>query len=86
MNPTQLMTFGDSRRMILEVCQELKNGTMEPARGMAFAANMDVLNKNVQVEINAAKLAIQTEGKAHSFGRVVGMGRRMIGNSSEQDA
>jgi hypothetical protein len=38
------------------------------------------LNDSVQVEINAAKLAIATEGKAHNFGQVVGMGQKLLAN------
>ena len=72
--------------MILDTIMELKNGTMDVNRGMAIAANMKVLNDNVQTEINAAKLAFQTEGRAHNFGRVVGMGQRLIGNQSGQEA
>lgn len=82
----QLATFGDARRLILDTIHSLKAGELDVSRGMAIAANMKVLNDSVQVEINAAKLALATEGKAHSFGRVVGMGQRMIGNSSEQQA
>lgn len=82
----QLATFGDARRLILDTIQSLKNGQMDASKGMAIAANFKVLNDNVQVEINAAKLALLTEGKAHSFGRVVGMGQRLLGNSSEQQA
>lgn len=82
----QLATFGDCRRLILDTIQALKSGDMDVSRGMAIAANMKVLNDSVQVEINAAKMALATEGKAHQFGRVVGMGQRMIGNSSEQVA
>jgi len=80
----QLATFGDTRRLILDTIQALKSGDMDVSRGMAIAANMKVLNDSVQVEINAAKMALLTEGKAHSFGRIVGMGQRLIGNSGEQ--
>lgn len=86
MDANQLMTFGDARRIIIETIVQLRAGTMNATTGMAIAANMKVLNDNVQTEINAAKLALQTEGKAHNFGRVVGMGQRLIGNSSGQDA
>jgi hypothetical protein len=78
----QLSTFGDVRRMIIATIMELRSGNMDASRGMAIAANMKVLNDNVQVEINAAKLAMATEGRAHNFGRVVGMGQRLIGNDS----
>lgn len=86
MEANQLATFGDVRRMIIDTIMELRGGSMDASRGMAIAANMKVLNDNVQVEINAAKLALATEGKAHNFGRVVGMGRRLIGNDGAQDA
>lgn len=86
MQATQLTTFGDVRRMIIETIMDLRGGNMDASRGMAIAANMKVLNDNVQVEINAAKLALATEGKAHTFGRVVGMGQRLIGNDNTQVA
>lgn len=86
MDVNQLATFGDVRRMILDTIVALKTEQMDTSRGMAIAANFKVLNDNVQVEINAAKLALATEGKAHNFGRVVGMGRRLIGNDSSQEA
>jgi hypothetical protein len=86
MEATQLTTFGDVRRMVIDTIMELRAGKMTPTQGMAIAANMKVLNDNVQVEINAAKLALATEGKAYNFGRVVGMGQRLIGNDSSQAA
>ena len=86
MDVNQMMTFGDVRRMIIDTIVQLREGQMDATRGMAIAANMKVLNDNVQVEINAAKLALQTEGRAHIFGRVVGMGQRLIGNDGGQAA
>lgn len=86
MEINQLATFGDVRRMILDTIVELRGGSMDINRGMAIAANMKVLNDSVQVEINAAKMALATEGKAHSFGRIVGMGQRLIGNDGSQKA
>lgn len=86
MDANQLTTFGDVRRMIIDTILQLREGNMDATRGMAIAANMKVLNDNVQTEINAAKLALLTEGRAHNFGRVVGMGQRLIGNGSGQEA
>ena len=80
----QLATFGDVRRMILDTIVELRGGNMDVSRGMAIAANMKVLNDSVQVEINAAKMALATKDEAHNFGRIVGMGQRFIGNDSTQ--
>ena len=86
MDANQLMTFGDARRIIIDTIVQLRGGTMTASTGMAIAANMKVLNENVQTEINATKLALLTEGRAHSFGRIVGMGQRLIGNASGQEA
>jgi len=86
MDANQLVTFGDVRRMIVDTIVQLREERMPAATGMAIAANMKVLNDNIQVEINAAKLALQTESRAHSFGRVVGMGQRLIGNDGSQAA
>lgn len=76
---TSIATFGDVRRLILDTVIQLRSGDMDVSRGMAIAANFKVLNDNIQAEINATKLSIATEDKAHSFGKVVGMGRRVIG-------
>lgn len=84
MEINQLATFGDQRRMILDTIMELRSGAMDVNRGIAIAANMKTLNDSVQVEINAAKMAINANQAGHNFGRVVGMGRRLIGNSVEQ--
>lgn len=71
-------TFGDVRRIVLDTIVGLRDGSMEISRGMAIAANVKVLNDNIQAEIAATKLAIATENKLHSFGQVVHMGRRLI--------
>jgi hypothetical protein len=77
------MTFGDVRRIIVQTIVDLREGKLSAADGMAIAANLKVLNDNIQVEINAAKMSLQTEGRAHSFGRVARMGQQLIGNNSE---
>jgi len=82
----QIATFGDARRMILDTIVELRNGTMDTGRGMAIAANMKVLNDNIQVEINQAKMVIQAQQAGHSFGRMVGMGQKAIANDENQTA
>jgi hypothetical protein len=77
---SHIATTGDARRMILDTIVELRRGDMPAATGMAIAANMKVLNDSIQVEINAAKLSLQTEGRAHAFGNIVQMGQRLIGS------
>ena len=79
MEINQIATTGDARRMILDTIMELRRGDMPASTGMAIAANMKVLNDSIQVEINAAKLSLATEGRAHEFGKIVQMGQRLIG-------
>lgn len=73
-------TFGDVRQLILQTIVNIRDGGLDVPQGMAMAANFKVLNDNIQCEINAAKLALATEGKAHNFGNVTRMGRSLIGN------
>ncbi len=86
MNINQIATFGDARRMILDTIVALKNNEMDIGRGMAIAANMKVLNDSIQVEINAAKMVLLATEKGHDFGRMVGMGQKMIANDETQKA
>lgn len=86
MEINQIATFGDARRMILDTICDLRAGTMDIGRGMAIAANMKVLNDSVQTEINAAKMVIQAQQAGHDFGRIVGMGQKMIANDKDQSA
>lgn len=83
MTTKSIATFGDARRMILDTIFELRSGSMDVGRGMAIAANMKVLNDNVQVEINAAKMALAGQSACLDFGKVVGMGQRVIGEAVE---
>lgn len=72
--------FGDARRLILQTMIQLRDGTIPVQTGMAIAANMKVLNDNIQSEINAAKLSLLAKEKGHDFGVISAMGKRQIGN------
>lgn len=85
MKSEDVRTFGDVRRLLVETLVNLQNREIDVSRAMAIAATVKVLNENVQVEINAAKLALATEGRAHTFGRVVGMGRRLIASEDVEN-
>ena len=75
---TVVETFGDARRLILQTIMHIRDGGLNVAQGMAIAANMKVLNDNIQCEINAAKLCLLAEERGKNFGQIVPMGRRMI--------
>ena len=83
---TQIMSFGDLRRAIIGDIAAVRNRTMTVAEAGAIGCLYKELHNNIQTEINAAKMALATEGKAHSFGNIVGMGRRLIGNDSSQES
>jgi hypothetical protein len=78
---TDVKTFGDTRQLILQTIMQIRDGGLDVAQGMAIAANMKVLNDNIQCEINATKLALATEGRANNFGKIMRMGTRYIGNA-----
>lgn len=79
-------TFADVRKMILDTIVALQSDDLDVSRGMAIAANFKVLNDNIFAEIAATKLALATDGKAHTFGQVVRMGQRMITQNAGVDA
>mgnify|MGYP003480710810 FL=1 len=78
--------FADVRKMILDTIVSLQADELDVSRGMAIAANFKVLNDNIFAEIAATKLALLTEGKAHTFGEVVRMGQRLITNNAPANA
>ena len=72
---TEIMTTGDARRFVLETMLALRNKEISATDAMAMAANMKVLNDSMQIELNAAKIAIATKGEAVKF---VDMGKRLL--------
>lgn len=79
---TTIETFGDARRLIIQTIMQIRDGGLDVSQGMAIAANMKVLNDNIQCEINAAKLCLLAEERGHNFGKVVAMGTRLIGSGA----
>jgi hypothetical protein len=80
------MSFGDLRRSIINDIAAIRDGRLEVSRGGVMVGLYKELNNNIQVEINATKMSLATEDRAHKFGRVVSMGRRLIGNDSGQES
>jgi len=80
LSPMAIATSGDARRLILETIAELKAGQMDATRGMSIAANMKVLNDSIFAEVAIAKLAIQAHDRGHDFGKVVQMGKQVLGS------
>jgi len=72
--------FGDARRFILQTMVMLRDGTLPTATGLAIAANMKVVNDNIQAEINAAKLNLIAKERGAEFVRRVEMGKTTLHN------
>ena len=73
-----MSTFGEIRAMSVATIKELRAGAMDVSRGMAIAANIKVLNDNIQAEVAVTKLAIATEKSSYKFGEVMRMGTAKI--------
>lgn len=82
----QIATFGDARRMLLDTIADIRRGDLDVSRGMAVAALMKEVNGSIQGEVNTAKMVILAQKEGHNFGRMVGMGQKVIGNGENQEA
>lgn len=80
---TEINTFGDARKFILQTMVQLRNGDIPVDVGMAIATNMKVLNDNIQSEISAAKVSMKAYEQGHEFGKVAKMGRLLINKEIE---
>lgn len=79
-------SFAQVRGDIIEIIDEIRAKKVTAGDALAIFAGYRELHNSVQVEINAAKMALATEGKAHSFGKIVKMGKRIINGDDEDSA
>lgn len=82
---TTSKTFAQVRGDIIETIDAIRSRSVTAADGLAIFAGYRELHNSVQVEINAARMALATEGKAQSFGKVVKMGKRLINDEEPDD-
>ncbi len=79
-------TFAQARGDILQTIEMIRNREVSASDGLAIFAGYRELHNSVQTEINAAKMALATEGRAHAFGRVVKMGQKLLCGEEEESA
>lgn len=77
-------TFAQVRNDIISDIDAVRLGRIPVATGAVLFAGYRELHNSVSVEINAAKMALATEGKAHSFGSVVRMGKGIINGEDDE--
>lgn len=78
-------TFAELRRDIIADIDAVRYGKMPPTTAAVIFQGVKELTSTINTEIAAAKLALATEGKANSFGKVVKMGRRVIDGEEEEN-
>tara|TARA_R110000803_G_scaffold199859_1_gene264022 strand:+ start:1837 stop:2088 length:252 start_codon:yes stop_codon:yes gene_type:complete len=83
MTTEKIESFGDARRIIIDTILGMRAGSVTAQEGMAMAANMKVLNDNIQVEINSVKIALLAQKEGADFGNIVPMGARLITNNMD---
>ena len=77
-------TFGDVRSLIIETVMLIRDGGLDPNQANAMATQIKLLNDNLQVEINAAKLYIQADKEGHRMGNLVKLGRRVLNDKTDE--
>lgn len=80
---SQIYSFGDSRKMMLDAAASVLSGDVEVSRAVAFAAIMKEVNGSIQVEVNQAKAVVMCQQAGHDFGRIVRMGKKKIGGTDD---
>jgi high-affinity nickel permease len=77
----KVLTMGDVRQLLMETALNIRDGAIKGSDADHIVACIDAMTRNMQVEINAAKMALLTEGKLHEFGKVVKLGKQLIKDS-----
>ena len=75
------VSTGNIRQMLIDTMTGLHSKDISLQEAAVTALLSDAITKSMQVEINSAKLSIQTEGKLYAFGKVTKMGRLIINDA-----
>jgi hypothetical protein len=77
----KVLTMGDVRQLLMETAINIRDGAINNKDADSIVGCIDAMTRCMQVEINAAKMALNTEGKLHEFGKVVQLGKLLIKDS-----
>lgn len=77
-------SFAELRSEILADIEAVRLGRLPKETAAVIFQGVKELTATINTEIACAKLAMATEGKAHSFGKVVKMGKRVINGEDEE--
>lgn len=72
------ISFAGSRKLILQTVLDVRDGRLTPGQGTAMSQLFKEMNSNINAECQVNKLSLLTEGRAHEFGRVAGLGKRLL--------
>ena len=80
MNEVQeINDFGAARKFILDSLILIRDGKIPPKTVNTMINGLKVVNENVQVEVNVAKVSLLYAEKGKEFTKIVEMGKTSIG-------
>lgn len=77
-----IRTSGDVRRCLAQTMSDLRAGTIPVATALAIAANAKEITASLQVEVNVAKVRIQTMDSGKALGELTHLGKMIIEDGS----
>ena len=77
-----IRTSGDVRRCLAQTMSDIRSGDISVDKAQAIAALAKELTASLQVEVNVAKVRIQTMGEGKALGELTHMGKLIIEDGS----
>ena len=77
-----IRTSGDVRRCLAQTMSDLRTGNIPVATALAIAANAKEITASLQVEVNVAKVRIQTADTSKALGELTHLGKMIIEDTS----
>lgn len=77
-----IRTSGDVRRLLAQTMSDIRSGDISVDKANAIAALSKELTSSLQVEVNVAKVRIQTMDSAKALGELTHLGKMIIEDNS----
>lgn len=77
-----IRTSGDVRRLLAQTMSDIRSGDISVDKANAIAALSKELTASLQVEVNVAKVRIQTLDNGKALGELTHLGKMIIEDNS----
>jgi len=77
-----IRTSGDVRRLLAQTMSDIRSGDISVDKANAIAALSKELTASLQVEVNVAKVRIQTLDNGKALGELTHLGKMLIEDNS----